>query len=487
MIELPNESDVATLRDFLKEADYNSESLTRLLGSALPPDRGAQQAGMFRTGEATPLNALIRLFLLGVSIDNKLGDEVLPASFLDVCSRIGLLERTDDRLRARIVIVPIEDLLFASDAFDLLGSEDAAEFVLPASTHSANFLRLLTLRSRVGSMLDLGCGCGIHALFAARHCDNVVATDISPEAIRYTQFNASLNSIDNIECLSGDLFEPVADRSFDLIISNPPFVIGPDQEFTYRDNRMELDEFCELVVGESARHLADGGHLQMLFESVEIEGEPWNKRIQAWVSELACDTWLLHSPPISTRAYAMQRLSDISGELPSSEAKQTGWVEYLESRHVTAIHPGMIVLRKSGGRNWFHVHNVTADITQPAGEAVRRGLVACDLLGRGSNDEALLDITLGIASELALEQQFSRTDGSWNAHTSTLRMSNGIPMDAEVDTPILAFMNILDGTKSLRDCIDEFSKLAGADVSKVTADLLPIIRLFIGRGFIEES
>jgi HemK-related putative methylase len=84
------------------------------------------------------------------------------------------------------------------------------------------------LDSRAGSRaLDLGTGSGVGAVFAARRGHQVVAVDVNPEAVRCVRLNALLNGLeDRIEARRGDLFEPVAGETFDLILFNPPFFRG---------------------------------------------------------------------------------------------------------------------------------------------------------------------------------------------------------------------------------------------------------------------
>lgn len=77
------------------------------------------------------------------------------------------------------------------------------------------------------SVLDLGTGSGIGAVVAARRGASVVAVDINPEAVRCAQINALLNYVDGrIDVRLGDLFEPVPDETFDLVLFNPPFYRG---------------------------------------------------------------------------------------------------------------------------------------------------------------------------------------------------------------------------------------------------------------------
>lgn len=485
MINLPRETDIRDFRKFLDAYGYKETELNARIGTASPPNTSNRQRLAYVTREATPQNALVRLFLLGHSIDQATITDVLPESFLELCTRAELLEQAGDRIRATVVIVAIADLLIASDAYHVLGSDRAGEFVLPASTHSAGFLRKLTLRDSFATMLDLGCGSGIHALFAARHCDKVTAADISATAIAYTAFNARLNNIDNIECVEGSFFEPVAGRSFDLIVSNPPFVLGPDDAFVYRDSQLELDQTCRELVADAPAFLNENGYLQMLCETVEIENEPWLERMKSWFEGTGCDAWILHSPTLHPVHYVANRASNVTGGSLEESTGYDAWVDYFESRSVSAIHPILITARRRDANNWTHVHNLPGDIDGEAGEAVRKSIAACDFLERCASDAALLDASLKISPDLTLEQQFSRQEQQWQPQLSTMRMTNGLPMDAEVDLPILAFLNQLDGQQTLQGTVEAFAKAVGADTAKLVADLLPIVRMFVGRGFLE--
>lgn len=76
-------------------------------------------------------------------------------------------------------------------------------------------------------VLDLGTGSGVGAIFAARLGAVVKAVDINPEAVRCARLNALLNRLeDQIEVYYGDLFEPVVNQKFDVILFNPPFYRG---------------------------------------------------------------------------------------------------------------------------------------------------------------------------------------------------------------------------------------------------------------------
>ncbi len=476
MKQTPEISDVREFRAFLDAHGYDSATLSQRMGRARPPAAGEEQQMFDDSSEISTANVLIRLFLLGAPVDKVSIEEFIPAPVLEFCDQAGLFETSGDIVNGSIVIVPVEDLLFASDAFHMLGTEQASEFVLPASTHSANFLRLLTMRDPVKSALDLGCGCGIHALFAARHSITVVATDISPSAIWYTRFNAMLNGIDNVECLEGSLFEPVAERKFDLIVTNPPFVISPSESFVYRDNTMELDSFCQVLVGEAPRYLKLGGHLQMLCEWVEITGQSWQERITGWVRN--CDAWILHTPPLLPASYVQQRSSDISGDAVNTGQPDT-WLAYFEARDVRAVHPGMLTLRRRDGQNWLHIQNLTTDVVSEAGDVIADSIAAVDFL-EACDDDSLLQATLSLADGVGAERL--ETDG--NITGVYLKLNNALAVDAEIDGAVAAFLNLFNGQQSVQECIDQFGATTDADMGALRSDLLAILRMFVSRGFL---
>ena len=487
MIGSISRSDIADLRSALVDASYDEESLTRMIGFAEPPAPDQVQAFMRATREINATNALARLFLAGMSLHRSAVGEVLPQSLIDTAIASGLLDADDERLSATIAIVPVGKLLFASDAFRKLGGPGKSDFVLPARTHATDYLRHMTIRDPVGDTLDLGCGCGVHALLASRHSDRVIATDISEAAVAYTRFNAELNDIRNVDACAGDLFEPVEGQQFDLIVSNPPFIVGPNSDLTYRDNKLDLDEFCSHLAREAAGYLNDGGHLQMLCEWVEIGGVTGRDRVAQWVDRLGCDTWVLRGNAQRPRDYVSKRMSDVSGPDVASATGTEEWLTYLETRDVQAIHSGMLVLRRRRGGGWFHMLSAPFAPEADMGDAVMQNIAVCDFLELCADDESLLEATLRVSGNAELHQSSSRGPGGWEPNRILVRLTGGIPLETEIDLPILAFLNQIDGEQTLRESIDEFCKLTAADASRLGRELLPAIRMLVGNGVLEPA
>ena len=117
-------------------------------------------------------------------------------------------------------------------------------------------------------MLDLCTGSGLLALTAAKQGAEVTAVDVSRAAVMNVRLNARINSV-GVEVLRGDLFAPVAGRTFDLIASNPPYVPAAESRPRGRgarawwagsDGRLVIDRIC----AAAGDHLRPGGRLVLV-------------------------------------------------------------------------------------------------------------------------------------------------------------------------------------------------------------------------------
>jgi release factor glutamine methyltransferase len=151
--------------------------------------------------------------------------------------------------------------------------------VLPGVFRPLSDSRLLAARlrdevARGAAVADVCCGSGLLAVTAARAgAGSVTAVDASRRAVLTTRLNARLNGVP-VRALRGDLLEPLGERRFDLIVSNPPYVPaarddlptrGPARAWDAgRDGRALLDRLCALAPAR----LRPGGALLLVHSSV---------------------------------------------------------------------------------------------------------------------------------------------------------------------------------------------------------------------------
>lgn len=121
------------------------------------------------------------------------------------------------------------------------------------------------------SALDMGTGSGVGAVFAARSGFRVVGVDINPDAVRCARINVLLNRLeDRVEIRAGDLFAPVGDEPFDLVLFNPPFFRGVPKDAL--DRAWRSPDVIERFARGLPRRLEPGGRA-LLVLSTDGEGK----------------------------------------------------------------------------------------------------------------------------------------------------------------------------------------------------------------------
>lgn len=482
----PSKSTARRLREFFNAADYSEDGLRKALSSVEPPMAQLRNLPRFldQTSEETLFNHLVRWFFLGRPIETQAAARTTPDWFRDSCLELGLLRIEGNAYRSNVLMRPYDGMLIASDCYVEPGATTPYDHVLtinPSARHTYNF----TIRKPSRTTLDLGAGCGIQALAAARHSEEVVATDLNPRATIYAQFNARLNALDNIECLTGDLFAPVEGRRFDLIVCCPPFVLAPSKEFLYRDNDMELDQFCRRLAREAPAYLNDGGYFQMISEWVSVKGQTWQERVAEWLQGSACDAWVLKHYSRSPRDYAQTRLMEsfqISTERDSATYSQ--WMEYYRREGVEAMHGGLITMRRRARKQWLVIEEFNESISGPVGDAVLSRFINRDVLEANADDHQLLELRPRLSPEVRLEQDSQPADGQWRGLAPLLRLLTGLRPRIGVQPEVADFLVRLDGDTRLGDLIEDIVAGVDVDADRVKSECLGVVRLMIERGFL---
>ncbi len=127
---------------------------------------------------------------------------------------------------------------------------------------------------RMSRALEIGTGTGFIAIIAARKARMVIATDVNPHALECTLKNIVTNKAFNVELRKGDLFEPVEDEKFDLILFNTPYLPSDEDEIV--DDELDAAwngglngrEVIDRFLAGVKEHLNPGGKVQLVQSSL---------------------------------------------------------------------------------------------------------------------------------------------------------------------------------------------------------------------------
>lgn len=306
------------------------------------------------------LSVLARLFVLWDEVSTAEVARALPTVGVDGLVRLGLVEEREEKVRGLVQLQPHEAVTsqaefnwwIASDLGEgLTGTAPRRDHVLGIGGATRALLQL-TPRDRVDSVLDLGTGCGVLAMYATTHANRVVATDLSGRALDFARFNFALNELD-IETREGSLYDPVEGEQFDLIMSNPPFVITPDSLrgaglVEYRDGGRKGDDLMKEVVTRAADHLKPDGRA-LLLGNWEISGQ-WDSHPRAWLEAAGLNGWVVQREQLDPAQYVEMWMRDNGARLAMSPAEYEEafalWIADFERRGVQAVGLGMVALER---------------------------------------------------------------------------------------------------------------------------------------------
>jgi SAM-dependent methyltransferase len=487
-------SDFQRFRRVLEEASYSDEGISkRLFVDGTTSIKLNDMARLLRrTNQGTPLDTLIRLFLIGTTVDMGAAREAFHGMEIGSLAEAGLLSVDGNTVGAKvklhpvhIKLPPLQHLFLAHDHARRLRSPSKRDYVMGVAS-STLALANVTVRRRIGAALDLCSGSGFHALLAARHSDRVTAVDLNPRAARLTAFNTRLNGIGNVESLEGDLFRPVEGRKFDLIVCNPPFVISPGEEYLYRDNKMQGDQLCRRIVREAANFLNDGGYFQMLCNWVEPPGEDWGENIRRWFDGTGCDAWVMRTQTRHAEAYASEWINHSEFQ----EAKDPNrlfdeWMAYLDAQGITAISYGLIAMRRSSGKaNWFKADDGPEKLPGPCGDLIERGFRLKDYLGTVRDDSTLLGSLFVISPDARLEMRFRPSSGEWAEVESSLSLVRGISKPGSIDSFLAKVLIGCNGQNRLGDLVPVVADILESDGASVAPQLCSLVRRLVEQGFL---
>lgn len=476
------------LREALVAADYTYAGVAELLGQSAHDAlaRNETTPALRRTTGGSPLETLVRLFLLQTVVGRAAAGVALPG-LVDVLVADGLLGASGGEVTALVDCRPYadddRDLWILSDLTPGLDGSPVrvgADHVLGISPASSS-LAQLTLRHPVGSALDLGTGCGVQALHLASHSGTVVATDVNDRALWMTRLNAALNEAENIDVRSGSLFEPVAGERFDLIATNPPFVISPpgDARLTYRDSGLPGDEVVERIVRDAPAHLRPGGWLQVLANWAIVRDQTWDERLGGWVPHDHA-ALVVQREVLEPSAYVELWLKDagLHGAGDYLE-RYDAWLSWFDDQRIEGVGFGWINVHATPGDHTFADWPYTVE--QPIASAIGAWGAAAELLHGVSDDDLMAAHPVAAAD---VRQETDGWPGEVDPETIVLRQQRGFRRARTADTVVAGFVGAADGDLSTAQLLDALATLLARDPAELRTAYLPVLRELVTEGFV---
>ncbi|MFI5956915.1 methyltransferase [Cryptosporangium sp. NPDC051539] len=485
---------IDALRTALRNAEFTPQGVADYLGETAG---GALGRGEFLAvrhtirdrGDNDPRGTLIDLFPTGGTVSEKAAEAAFGAFGLAGAISTGLVEKVGDEVRAAIDLSPYGD-----DDGDWWVLSDLGSDVRPGPVRSDHVLGIggasvtlaqSTVRPDVRSALDLGTGCGVQALHLSRHVEAVTVTDLSERAVRFAVTNAALNGF-SWEALRGDLAAPVAGRRFDLVVSNPPFVVGPRRSeadrMVYRDSGREGDGICAELVAALPDLLNPGGYGQLLANWLHVEGVPWEERVGAWLSATGLDAHAVQREALDPAGYVALWLRD-AGELTSEAAarRTDEWLDWFAENRIDAVGFGLISVHASGSdQPIVRVEEAMQEHDAVLGPEVAAWFERVSFV-RGAD---LLATKFVTAPSLRLRQHASMGEDGWDVDTQILAMESGWRWAQEIDPVTVALVGGCDGSVTLGDQLAVLAAAYEAEPIALATVAIPLVGQMVERGML---
>ena len=474
----------AELRARFARAGFTAELVTEvesyLPGVLRPPRLPVLRWWLSRRVGAGAL--LARLFAYDDTLTDGDAGDALGTELLDALVRTGIVGTAPKGgFIAHYLFTPVEGgLWLLSDRLD--GNPDAVMGPGGGTQH----LGSLIPKSFRGTALDLGCGAGTLALQAARGgARRAVGVDLNPRAIAIARFNARFNGLE-VEFCVGDTVEPVKGQHFDLVLSQPPFVVQPRDHAgsTFLFGGSTGDEIPLRFIAAIPGVLAAGGRALVLMQSAERQESPLHARLRGALGDEPVDLLVLgtRGPPPPVQASVFASFEDPSlGDGYAAVARS--YLDTFEALGTHAFTGALAVIHRSrehraGERPYTLGLKLSASHYDAA--SLQLFLTGLDLLER--RPEIVERARLCLSSHALVTREISQASGDIDARVVIRVQFPGIGSVWPVSADELSILAAVDGADSVGAALDVCAATR-SDASRETREKwLSLVRSAIVRG-----
>jgi len=447
----------AELLRLLQSVDYTDEFIRTRFKLPRPEDFELDRKKRAPLPEPeSAADILAAVFLAGESAELEAATRMLGREGIGLLEDMGLLIAELDRGRchARVALYPVEDRYLASDRWshpDGLPWSGPEDTVYPAFIPNTRlFLRHLPERP-AGDFLDLCAGTGAAALLAAkRGATHAWSVDIADRSTRFAEFNRRLNGLANVDPVTGDLYQNLKGRCFDVIAAHPPYVPALQSKWTFFSGGRDGEDITRRTVEGLPDHLNDGGIFLALTMGGDRAQQPFECRIREWLGEREgeFDIALIVRKELDPQEFALRANRETIRTREESEA----WSQLFASLRITSLVYGFVcVQRRSGARTTFTVRRQAAPY---ASRSPWEWLLAWETAAAGDRlTQLILDSPLHASRETEFEVVHRLGNGTWDPSSYKLRTERPFSMQCSAQPWMAHLLSLCDGRATGREVL----------------------------------
>ncbi|HKW11551.1 MAG TPA: class I SAM-dependent methyltransferase [Gemmatimonadaceae bacterium] len=489
---LGSREDFARLREVFEHAGYTEAQLCERAGVASVFELWPSNTRKSFEAIVDAQSLFVRLFFDGDSVSaNALRDLILPAH-LEALLALELLHpapNAAEMVSATISIYPIEDLYVASDRVTRLHTtirtQAPGDIVFsPILPQTRGFLRLLP-RERCESFLEVCGGSAAASLVAARRfAGHATAIDITERSTRFASFNAALNGVTNFTALQGDLYDPVAGQTFDLIVAHPPYIPSLKTDMVFRDGGEDGEQVTRRVIRELPNYLRPGGQffidcMMSTRKSVSVE---------AHVREMLGDAAEEFDVVVAQGATLdpLHFLLDQAKEGRSAFADLEQWRDVFLGREIDSLVLVAVLLqRRSGPRSVITTRRVQSPLTTGGDlQWMMRWQVASSTW-TAEDELRLLSMRPRTLPRTELRSRSRLTEGQWSTEECTLVTLSPFAVEATCPSWYATLLQWCDGRMTGREHLQYLRDTHAVPDDAPEETFARMIRQLVDAGLVE--
>jgi SAM-dependent methyltransferase len=480
----------ASVRELLRRANYTAEAVAERGGARSIYEFKAMYEGRKAGLELNDaLDGLIRLFMDSVSVDQETVRHLLGPDGVEALLALGLLvpSAADPAAwEAPMLLYPAEGFWLVSDADANPARGNLAttrqDVVYPAVTRNTGRFIAFQPSRPCDQMLELCGGTGLAALRASAFAKQSWTADITARATACAEFNIRLNGLTNVKAVEGDLYDPVGNETFDLIVAHPPYVPAlTENKLIFRDAGQDGEQITRRIIEGAPRYLRPGGRLYCLCQATDRKGALLEARVRGMLGEAEGDfdvvlVTMQEYDPLEyyTRAAVMGR---------ETFASVGDWYQRFQSLEVQRLVYGLIVIQRH--RAEVPTITVRRQVAPQISPREVDWLLEWEAAARGPGMPGkLLEERPAAAPEVNLMMSLRQQGEEWMP--AEVAVGTQWPFMLRVDTPVWAatLLSRADGKGTVREHLEFFHSAGIIEGDTGARSFLQLVQFLISAGIL---